>query len=447
MDSAHKHHPPFPIHLVSSSSCTEFTHLLNSLLQSSLVALDAEWKPRRSSTPQNSSPFPAVTLLQIACRSELGAEVFLVDLLGVELGQVYRALKELFEDERVVKLGFKFKQDLVYLSHTFVSNGFEPGFDKVEPFLDITNIHHYMKYQNTEKKPSKDTKSLATICEELLGISLSKELQCSDWSIRPLTEDQIKYAANDAYYLLEIFSIFQQKLNSEGNKNHNDLLQILIQNYGDKIELKESDRVRKLTKRKGKERNGKEKMEINIEWLGPAPWDPLIGGDGNPKFLCDVMIEGLAKSLRCVGIDAATPFSKKPDPRELLNQAYKEKRVLLTRDIKLFRYQYLSQNQVYKVKHLIKNDQLLEVIETFQLNISEDRLMSRCTKCNGNFIQKPLSIEEAIEASKGFQRIPSCLFDKNLEFWKCTDCHQLYWEGTQYHNAVEKFISICKLKE
>lgn len=70
----------------------------------------------------------------------------------------------------------------------------------------------------------------------------------------------------------------------------------------------------------------------------------------------------------------------------------------------------------------------MQVIETFQLKISEDQLMSRCTKCNGRFIQKPLTTEEAVEAAKGFQVIPNCLFDKNLEFWQCMDCNQLYWE-------------------
>jgi hypothetical protein len=54
--------------------------------------------------------------------------------------------------------------------------------------------------------------------------------------------------------------------------------------------------------------------------------------------------------------------------------------------------------------------------------------MSRCTKCNGRFIQKPLTTEEAVEAAKGFQRIPDCLFNKNLEFWQCMECNQLYWE-------------------
>lgn len=54
--------------------------------------------------------------------------------------------------------------------------------------------------------------------------------------------------------------------------------------------------------------------------------------------------------------------------------------------------------------------------------------MSRCTKCNGKFIQKPLTTEEAVEAAKGFQVIPNCLFNKNIEFWQCMDCNQLYWE-------------------
>jgi len=76
----------------------------------------------------------------------------------------------------------------------------------------------------------------------------------------------------------------------------------------------------------------------------------------------------------------------------------------------------------------IKFGSAFQVIETFQLKINEDKLMSRCTKCNGTFIQKPLTTEEAIEAAKGFQRIPNCLFNKNLEFWQCMDCHQLYWE-------------------
>ncbi|WVZ62962.1 hypothetical protein U9M48_012648 [Paspalum notatum var. saurae] len=474
MDPAPAPPPPFAVHLVTGGgSSAELAFLLRSLASAHVVALDAEWKPRRRGRPDSAAPaalgdgtplspeasparrqFPTVTLLQVACRGGDGGEgergeVFVVDLLAVPLADLWAPLQELFERPDALKLGFRFKQDLVYLSATFAAAlGCDAGFDRVEPFLDVTNVYHYLKgHDRQKKKLPKETKSLAAICQELLGVTLSKELQCSDWSCRPLSEGQIQYAALDAYYLLDIFDLFQQKISMEGG-----YLMPMVTKYSEKILLTESDTKPRPSRRKEKLKIStnakcKDKVDCSTEWQGPPPWDPSIGGDGYPKFLCDVMIEGLAKHLRCVGIDAAIPSSKKPEPRELLNQTYKEQRILLTRDVKLLKYQYLASNQVYRVKSLLKHDQLAEVIDTFQLKISEDQLMSRCTKCNGSFIQKPLTLEEAVEASKGFQVIPSCLFNRNLEFWKCTDCNQLYWEGTQYHNAVQKFLSVCNIND
>ncbi|CAI9762500.1 unnamed protein product [Fraxinus pennsylvanica] len=447
--------------------------------------------------------------------------VFLLDLQAIQLPSIYELLRKVFASPNIIKLGFRFKQDLVYLSSTFCSQDCNPGFDRVEPFIDITSIYNYLQQpKQLGRKVPKQTKSLAAICKEVLGISLSKELQCSDWSQRPLTKEQKMYAAADAYCLLDIFKVFQAKIVREGHSSRNssknwssnfdlglkqifetpdscnlvtrtrlceasDMIRVnipelhstvqtdakldsmkscevtkqvdeallwIIRKYGDRILLKDSDRKPKTSKKKVKKSSAglmcKEKRpEITDDWQGPPPWDPALGGDGSPKFLCDVMVEGLAKHLRCVGIDAAIPHSKKPETRDLIDQADKEKRVLLTRDAKLLRHEYLIKNQIYRVKSLLKNEQLLEVIETFELKISEDRLMSRCTKCNGKFIPKPLSTEEAVEAAKGFQIIPNCLFKKNIEFWQCIDCNQLYWEGTQYHNAVQKFITVCKLNE
>lgn len=501
----------------------EFARLSWALSRSAVVGLDAEWKPTRV----QQSTFPTVSLLQIACRLAIPLDgestedllVFLIDLLALPLPSIWELLKDLFVSPAVLKLGFRFKQDLKYLSSTFSSQGCDPGFDRVEPFLDITSIYSYLQPKQLGRR-TKETKSLATICAEVLGISLSKELQCSDWSCRPLTKEQKIYAAADAHCLLEIFAVFQLKVGREDNCSHNvaelqsrnlhcGLKEILeaeavscrvirnffpeassiiratafsdfpkrvhiedgvfsttscrysipmheslfkiVRNYGEKIILKETDKKPKTSKRKGKRQSltgaicREKRGGSSDDWQGLPPWDLSLGGDGCPKFLCDVMVEGLAKHLRCVGIDAAVPLSKKPESRELIEQAHKEKRVLLTRDAKLLRHDYLLKNQIYKVRSLLKNEQLLEVIETFQLKICEDQLMSRCTKCNGRFIQKPLTTEEAIEASKGFQVIPNCLFNKNIEFWQCMDCNQLYWEGTQYHNAVQKFIDVCKL--
>lgn len=48
-------------------------------------------------------------------------------------------------------------------------------------------------------------------------------------------------------------------------------------------------------------RNPDSKDELNLEWVGPAPWDVRIGGDGTPKFLCDVMVSSISgyQHVRC----------------------------------------------------------------------------------------------------------------------------------------------------
>ncbi|TMW87536.1 hypothetical protein EJD97_019814 [Solanum chilense] len=512
------------IHLVSSPDSPEFNHLTRALNHSSVIGLDAEWKPIRT----HQSTFPTVSLLQIACQlpgnddddSSVESPVFLIDLASIPLQSIYQLIRDAFVSPNILKLGFRFKQDLVYLSSTFCAHGCEPGFDRVEPFLDITSIYNNLQPKQPGRRLSKQTKSLATICQEVLGISLSKELQCSDWSQRPLTEEQMQYAAVDAYCLIHILEVFKTKAVTEGNsvesatglqlsqldlglkqifdtqQNSNKMCGIkfgealemvqaippdfcktvpisdeevtalppdqanrmdymlsqIVRKYGDKILLSESDRKPKISRKKAKKSSGRvantrSPTEGGEEWQGPPPWDATSGGDGCPKFLCDVMVEGLAKHLRCVGIDAAVPYSKKPESRDLIEQACKEKRVLLTRDAKLLRHDYLLKNQIYRVKSLLKNDQLVEVIETFQLEISEDQLMSRCTKCNGKFIQKPLTTEEAVEAAKGFQVIPNCLFNKNLEFWQCMDCKQLYWEvDSQLLFTPSDFVGLCMIQ-
>ncbi|KAL9275850.1 Exonuclease mut-7-like protein [Drosera capensis] len=388
----------------------------------------------------------------------------------IELGEIYGALRDVFVREDVVKLGFRFKQDLVYLSGSFCGEkGCEMGFDRIDPFIDITSIYSFLKQKETGRRVSKQSKSLALICRELLGISLAKELQCSDWSRRPLTEQQKTYAAADARCSLEIFSVFQARIGKEGDAHEvdvpvstnvrlglteilekttirarvihskyfgasemvkaaapstnvcvtdvlcskstrlDDTLLKIIQKYGTQIVLQESDRKPRASKKKTKRqpRPGVMAKVNNIEcsddWQGPPPWDLSVGGDGCPKFQCDVMVEGLAKHLRCVGTDAAVPYSRKPESRHLIEK----KKVLLTRDAKLLRHGYLIRNQNYRVKSLFKNDQLLEVMEIFELKISEDQFMSKCTKCNGRFIQKPLLTEEAAKGffSKRFQTV------------------------------------------
>lgn len=69
----------------------------------------------------------------------------------------------------------------------------------------------------------------------------------------------------------------------------------VIRKHGDKLVLKDMDRRPKGARRKVKSSSGVSvPREKDIESLddvrGPSPWDPALGGDGQPKFLCDVMV-------------------------------------------------------------------------------------------------------------------------------------------------------------
>jgi len=50
-------------------------------------------------------------------------------------------------------------------------------------------------------RPQAPKHSLKNLCEDMLGIQLDKEEQCSDWTKEELSPEQIQYAANDVMYL------------------------------------------------------------------------------------------------------------------------------------------------------------------------------------------------------------------------------------------------------
>ncbi len=63
-----------------------------------------------------------------------------------------------------------------------------------------------------------DRHSLKDLCQELLGIELSKQMQSSDWGAAELTEEQLSYAARDVLHLHEIRRRLDRMLAREGRQ-------------------------------------------------------------------------------------------------------------------------------------------------------------------------------------------------------------------------------------
>jgi ribonuclease D len=57
---------------------------------------------------------------------------------------------------------------------------------------------------------------LSALVEEQFGVRLSKDFQRSDWGRRPLTVEQVSYAALDTHFLLPLYEALAQELRTRG---------------------------------------------------------------------------------------------------------------------------------------------------------------------------------------------------------------------------------------
>jgi len=112
-------------------------------------------------------------------------------------------LARLLGDAKVTKLFHFGRFDLAVLFHAF---GVMP-----EPVF-CTKIASRLTRTYTDRHGLKD------ICSELLGISLSKVQQSSDWAAETLTPDQLDYAASDVLYLHRLRDALVARLDRDGRR-------------------------------------------------------------------------------------------------------------------------------------------------------------------------------------------------------------------------------------
>eukprot|EP00617_Octactis_speculum_P010176 CAMPEP_0185790350 /NCGR_PEP_ID=MMETSP1174-20130828/155695_1 /TAXON_ID=35687 /ORGANISM="Dictyocha speculum, Strain CCMP1381" /LENGTH=193 /DNA_ID=CAMNT_0028484973 /DNA_START=21 /DNA_END=602 /DNA_ORIENTATION=+ len=159
------------------------------------VGCDAEWPPGRPDL---------VSLLQVATRNE----VFLFDMLRLMGGcqdtrqQTVAVLQRLFRSSSVVKVGYKFgAHDLVALDQSFPDAQLAHG---VQNLVDIEALFVNDPEYFCGGKQGQRRLGLSSVCEAVLGRGLDKTQQCTDWGQRPLTPEQLTYAALDASCLLSL---------------------------------------------------------------------------------------------------------------------------------------------------------------------------------------------------------------------------------------------------
>ncbi|MDF2096098.1 ribonuclease D [Aquibaculum arenosum] len=89
----------------------------------------------------------------------------------------------------------------------------------IERYLEVTAAPIYCtKIASKLVRTFTDRHGLKDLCNELLGVSLSKQQQSSDWGAAELTEEQQRYAASDVLHLHALRQRLDEMLEREGRR-------------------------------------------------------------------------------------------------------------------------------------------------------------------------------------------------------------------------------------
>ena len=146
-------------------------------------------------------------------------------------------------------------------------------------------------------------------------------------------------------------------------------------------------------------------------------------GGPDPPFLLDVMLGKLAVYLRLCGYDTVYALDRgvEADDR-ILEQAERESRTLLTRDVQL-------SNRAERGVLLTErdpDDQLAELVAA-GLRLEPTDEPEWCGRCNGPVV--------AVDASEGTPEYAPDAAER--EQWHCTHCGQVFWKGSHWDRMRE----------
>jgi len=170
------------MHLIQAQA--DLINLIKQISTTDIIALDTEFMREKTY-------YPVLCLVQI----NVGGQIYLVDPLpeSLDLTKFWQAVCT-----KVVIL-HSARQDFEIIHNTI---GQVPTklFD-TQVAASVCGFGDNVAYENIVKK----------ICK----VELDKSMCISDWSKRPLSDEQLEYAANDVIHLPEIYNKLQEQLNKQ----------------------------------------------------------------------------------------------------------------------------------------------------------------------------------------------------------------------------------------
>ncbi|XP_076248872.1 exonuclease mut-7 homolog [Calliopsis andreniformis] len=403
----------------------------NGLKDVHIVGIDSEWKPSFG-TKQ-----PDLALIQIATETN----VYILDVISIghNSSECWAQLgPALFENKNILKLGFGISHDMTIIHDSLPAlshvKTYGQGYiDIVELWKKLVNEYKFVFPHENDQHLTKN--SLSKLVELCLGKKINKSDQFSNWENRPLRESQLKYAALDAYCLLEVYKILENQSSQLGIPFHDICME--VQHGSQKFQKKNTKKPFQKAHPFAKEPhnlpkqenfhnnesrlkfvpNEKKYLSLNDDTNRlPHPNRFTIAREQNMKMMyyentrsrnqlqtpysqtkipahkwavvCDSMLGGLSAKLRLCGCDSNHLVFDQGGERAV-KMAISENRVFLTRNKDYLKFSpYLPPGRSYFVQADNPYEQLREVLNYFGVSVMKRNIFSRCQACNSNEFAK-----------------------------------------------------------
>uniref|UniRef100_A0A7R9U4W7 3'-5' exonuclease domain-containing protein n=1 Tax=Pinguiococcus pyrenoidosus TaxID=172671 RepID=A0A7R9U4W7_9STRA len=127
------------------------------------------------------------------------AQDYVIDMLALR-GRVSAHLGKLFMNENFVKVLHGADHDVIWLQR--------------DAGLYLVN---YFDTAIAAKELAYKSHSLAHLLEKHCAVQKDKKMQLADWRVRPLSEEMMRYALSDTFYLLDIYAQLRIELHAKGS--------------------------------------------------------------------------------------------------------------------------------------------------------------------------------------------------------------------------------------
>jgi len=145
------------------------------------------------------------------------------------------------------------------------------------------------------------------------------------------------------------------------------------------------------------------------------------------KFLADGMLGKLARWIRMLGHDVM--YSVVFNDFEILELAKKEERVLLTKDLELYKRAIGRDIGAYYVEGKMESERLAEIAKRYNLPLVVDMDKSHCPICNSKL--------EAVPKDQLKDELETNTYTYYYKFWRCPNCGQIYWQGAHWKQITQ----------